>query len=148
MNFILTSLLFKIFPYHLLGQINLEGFEAAAEQNTTFAILVSIVIILFGIIIFLFKKYEDKNNELKNFQEAYVKKIDEIRKENMKKEDERNVHWRESEKETLTVLKGVNSVLEMSEKMKENDTEKIIDKITSLEKSVNNAIEINKKRNG
>jgi Na+/phosphate symporter len=146
MNVIISKILSPLFP--ILTQINLEGFEAAAEQNTTFAILVSIVIILFGIIIFLFKKYEDKSNELKKFQEAYVQKIDEIRKENMKKEDERNVHWRESEKETLTVLKGVNSVLEMSEKMKENDTEKIIDKIGSLEKSVNTAIEQNKKRNG
>jgi len=134
MNFILS-----ILP--ILGQINLEGFEAAAEQNTIFAILVSLVLILFGIILFLF-------NELRKIQETYLKKIDEIRKDGIVKEDERNLHWRESEKETLTVLKGVNSVLEMSEKMKENDTEKIINKIDSLETSIKTTIEINKKRNG
>ena len=147
MNFILSLILFKIFPYHLLGQINLEGFEAAAEQNTIFAILVSLVLILFGIIVILYKKSEALNVELRKFQEAYTLKIDEIRKEGITKEDERNMHWRESEKETLTVLKGVNSVLEMSEKIKENDTEKIIDKIGSLEVSIKTAIEMNKKRN-
>jgi len=145
MNFILS--LFNITP-NILAQINLEGFEAAAEQNTIFAILVSLVLILFGLIVFLYKKNEEKNTEIKKLQETYLNKIDEIRKEGILKEDERNVHWRESEKETLTVLKGVNSVLEMSEKMKENDTEKIIDKIGSLETSIKTAIEISKKRNG
>jgi hypothetical protein len=121
----------------IIAQINIEGFEEAAQQNTLFAILVSMVLVLFSIAIFLFKKYEDKNQELKIIQEGYTKKIDEIRKENIDKETERNRQWRESEKETLIVLKGVNSVLEMSEKMKENDTQKIIDKIDSLEKSIN-----------
>lgn len=124
----------------ILAQINLEGFEAAAQQNTTFAILVSLVLILFGINIFLFKKYEDKNTELKKVQETNLTKIDEIRKEYSKKEDDRTASWRESEKETLTVLKGVNSVLEMSEKMKENDTKNIIDKISSLESSIEKTI--------
>lgn len=122
----------------ILGQINLEGFEEAAQQNTLFAILVSLVLILFSIAIYLFKKYEDKSQELKSVQEDYANKIDEIRKENMTKEDERSRQWRESEKETLVVLKGVNSVLEMSEKMKENDTQKIIDKISSLENNIKN----------
>ncbi len=144
----LSSLLFKIFQHPILAQINLEGFETAAEQNTTFAILVSIVLILFGINIFFFKKFEDKSTELKKFQEIYAEKIDEIRKENMIKEDERNKQWRESEKETLTVLKGVNSVLEMSEKMKENDTQKIIQNIVSLEKSMNTTIKLNKNKDG
>ena len=130
MNLIITF----IFP--ILAQINLEGFEAAAQQNTTFAILVSLVVILFGINIFLFKKYEEKNGELKEVQEKNTAKINEIREEYTKREDERTATWRESEKETLTVLKGVNSVLEMSEKMKENDTKNIIDKISLLERSI------------
>ena len=76
-------------------------------------------------------------DDTKNIHEDYANKIDDIRKENMIKETERSKQWRESEKETLIVLKGVNSVLELSEKMKENDTQKIIDKINSLEKSLN-----------
>ena len=145
----------------ILAQINLEWFEAASQQNTTFAILVSLVLILFGINIFLFKKYEEKNSELTKVQKENLTKVNEIRKEYTKREDERTSTWRESEKETLTVLKGVNSVLEMSEKMKENDTKNIIDKLstlersmerisvieTSLEKSIDNAIiELGKKK--
>ena len=95
------------------------------------------VLVLFSILIYLFKKNEDKDTDIKNIHEDYANKIDDIRKENMIKETERSKQWRESEKETLIVLKGVNSVLELSEKMKENDTQKIIDKINSLEKSLN-----------
>lgn len=146
MNFILSTFIYGIMP--ILAQINLEGFEAAAEQNTIFAILVSLVLILFGIIVYLFKENKDLNKELKKLLDVQIEKIDTIRKENMTKEDERNLHWRESEKETLTVLKGVNSVLEMSEKMKENDTEKIIDKIETLDTSIKTAIELSKKKNG
>lgn len=120
----------------ILAQINIEGFEEAAQQNTLFAILVSLVLVLFSIAIYLFKRNEDKDKEMKSIQEDYANKIDEIRKENMAKETERSRQWRESEKETLIVLKGVNSVLEMSEKMKENDTQKIINKIESLERSL------------
>lgn len=130
----------------LIAQIKFEGFEEAAQQSTLFAILVSMVLVLFSIALYLFKLYVDKNNELKKvhednsknlltLQNTHTEKIDSIRTEIMNKEDERNKQWRESEKETLIVLKGVNTVLEMSEKMKENDTQKIIDKIDSLEKT-------------
>ena len=128
----------------ILGQINLEGFQEAAQQNTLFAVLVSMVLVLFSISVYLFKKLEDKNKELRINQEKFSAKIEEIRQEQMKKEDERNNQWRESEKETLIVLKGVNSVLEMSEKMKENDTQKIIDKITTLDTSINSIKDIKK----
>lgn len=120
----------------ILGQINLEGFEEAAQQNTLFAVLVSMVLVLFGISTYLFKKIEDKNQEIKLLQEKFSTKIEDIRKEEMAKEDIRSNQWRESEKETLIVLRGVNSVLEMSEKMKENDTEKIIEKISTLNSSI------------
>lgn len=117
----------------ILTQINLEGFEEAAEHSTLFAILVSIIVILFAVVLFLFKEFKDANNKIIVNQESYATKIDEIRKENEKKESLRATEWMDSEKETLIVLKGVNSVLEMSEKMKENDTNKIIDKISSIE---------------
>lgn len=130
----------------LIAQIKFEGFEEAAQQNTLFAVLVSIVLVLFGISVYLFKLYVNKNSEIKiinaknsenllTLQKNHTEKIDKIRLEIMDKDAELNKQWRESEKETLIVLKGVNTVLEMSEKMKENDTEKIIDKIHSLEKT-------------
>lgn len=133
----------------VLGQINLNGFEEVAQQNTLFAILVSIILILFRVIIYLYKKVDDKAKLLGITQENHSLKIEEIRKEQIKKEDERNIQWRESEKETLTVLNGVNSVLEMSEKMKENDTQKIIDKISSIDSSIKTVIDLtNKNKNG
>lgn len=142
----------------IIAQVNLEGFQQAAEQNTVFAILVSLVVILFGGFIILFKRYEDKNKELKNahvehtktidtvktehankidsIRKEHAEKIDEIRQEIMEKEEERTRMWRESEKETLNILNGVNTVLEMGEKMKENDTKNIIEKINNLEKLI------------
>ena len=112
-----------------LAQINLNGFEEVAQQNTLFAVLVTIILILFRAILFLYKKADDKNKELNTAQINFSLKIEEIRKDQIKKEDDRNNQWRESEKETLTVLNGVNNVLDLSEKMKESDTQKIIDKI-------------------
>ena len=117
--------------YTTVAQLEIDGFKEAAQQNTLFAVLVSIILILFSTVLFIFKK-------LDNLQTKYTTKMDDIRIEMMTKEDERNKQWRESEKETLIVLKGVNSVLEMSEKMKENDTQKIIDKIRILEKIISN----------
>lgn len=140
-----------LYLYTILAQVNLEGFHQAAEESTLFAVLVSLVVILFAGFIILFKRYEDKNKELKNAQTDYsnkidmirkehADKIDEIRKEIMVKEEEKNRIWRESEKETLTVLNGVNTVLEMGEKMKENDTRNIIEKINNLEKLINSKL--------
>ena len=131
---------------NLIAQIKIEGFEEAAQQNALFAVLVSIVLVLFGISLYLFKLYVDKNKEIKKINEKnseniltlqknHTEKIDGIRVEIMHKEDERNKQWRDAEKETLIVLKGENTVLEMSEKMKENDTEKILDRIHSLKKT-------------
>lgn len=133
--------------YGLIAQINLEGFQEAAQLNTLFGVLVSLIVILFGAVLYLFKKYEDKNKDLKDLHESTainiskireesLEKLDEVRKEYMLKEDERNKQWRESEKEALIVLKGVNSVLELSEKMKERDMEKILSSIDLLQKSI------------
>lgn len=113
----------------ILYQINLEGFQQAAEMNTLFGILVSLIVILVGAVFILFKKYEEKSKELNKLHENTSNRIDQIRKEIIEKNDEVNKHWKDSEKETLMVLKGVNSVLEMSEKMKDATTEKITDKL-------------------
>ena len=52
------------------------------------------------------------------------------------KEEDMIKYQREAEKETLNVLNGVNKVLELSDKMKENDTNKIIGAINSLEDKI------------
>jgi len=99
-------------------QISLSGFDKASETGIVSGLLVSICIILFGVSIFLFKKYEDK-----------VQEVNKVREESLRREEQRCKEMLESEKETLKVLNGVTSVLEMSEKINQQDTYNIIRKI-------------------
>lgn len=122
----------------IIDQINLDAFNDAAQLNTLFGVLVSLILILGTVSVFLFKKYESMIIKFNKIQSEHFSKIEEIRREDLKKETIRNDRTRESEKETLTVLKGVNNVLELSEKFKENDTEKILTKLNSIEKSIEN----------
>ena len=71
----------------ILAQVNLEGFEQAAQQNTLFAVLVSIILILLAVVIILFKRYEDKNKELKENEKKFGVTVNEIRKEQGEKLD-------------------------------------------------------------
>jgi DNA anti-recombination protein RmuC len=179
----------------LLGQINIEGFEQAAEQNVLFAVLVSIVIVLFIGIILLYKRLDDTNKTMnsalekwkndavlkekekseqfqrltKDYNDKYeriirenqelverirrenqdfqkdivtqfkeitkeqLENFKELRKESLAKEDARNKKWEESEKEILNVLKGVTSVLDLSEAVKERDTKDILERLSSID---------------
>ena len=137
----------------ILAQVKLEGFEETAQLGPLFGLLVSMVIILAAAVVILYRQNETKDKKLEKTNKDFTDKIDEIRKdqakkaeeirqEMIKKEEERNREWRESEKETLQVLNGVNSVLEMSEKMKMSDTKQIMDKLgeikDDLETIINN----------
>ena len=141
----------NLITYFILLQLQLEGFDKASEQSVLFSVLVSLILILFAGIIYLFKKYEDKNKELKTVQSDCSKKIEELQKENIRKfenlqkdilnrEEERNKQWLESEKENLSVLNGVTNVLEMSEKLTQNDTKQILEKIQAIENRIIEAI--------
>lgn len=143
----------------LINQIQLKGFDEASQLGPLFAVLVAIIIALSSVVIFLFKKNDKLNREINqmtinhtieivnisdenlkkivSINDKFIEKLDNIRSEMIKKEDERNKEWRESEKETLLVLNGVNSVLEMSEKMKINDTLQITEKLKEIKELVN-----------
>lgn len=142
------------FLFILLSQIQLKGFDEASQLGPLFGVLVAIITVLATVIIILYKKNNKMTNEIndmikkhsdeiikitndnsekiKTSTEYYINKLDEIRLQMIEKEDERNKEWRESEKETLLVLNGVNSVLEMSEKMKMNDTNQILEKLKEI----------------
>jgi len=128
----------------LLGQVQLEGLNKAAETSPLNGALVGFIIILLSGIVFLFKEYKDVQKDLKTAQAENIKSLDDIRKEMGFKDDARNLQWLQSEKETLKVLNGVSSILSLSEKMGQNDTQKIIDKIKDAEEKIIQSNKINK----
>lgn len=83
------------------------------------------------------KKMRLKIHDNKLQSNQYVAKLDSIRKENtenfernrldmLKREDDRNRQWIESEKETLHVLSGVSNLLDLSEKINRVESDKIM----------------------
>ena len=147
-----------LFTLQIIG--NVDGLSEAAQQGPLFAVLVVIILTLASVVVLLYNKNEKKfkkiielNSEFVNKTEVNLKKekeeldkirkenkeeLDKIRKEILEREEERNKQWRESERETLNVLNGVNSVLEMGEKMKESDTKILMAKLNELKNSLDN----------
>ena len=117
----------------IIAQLSVDGLSDAAKVGPLYSVLVGFILILLAGIAILFREYKLLRTELSEEQKNNSKKIDEIRKEISEKDDSRNRQWNESEKETLGVLKGVTSLLEMSEKMGKNDTDNIIKEIKNTE---------------
>jgi hypothetical protein len=78
-----------------------------------------------------------RNLEIKSMQQQHTAKIDMLRKEHsdtlekirlemLKREEERTRQWMESEKETLHVLNGVSTLLDLSDKLDKSNSEKIL----------------------
>jgi len=120
--------------YTILLQISdeaMNGFTQASETSVVNALLVSICLILVGVIIFLFKKYEEK---IKDNKELQIKAL--------YREEQRNKEFLESEKETLKILNGVTNVLEMIEKVNDQDTTNIINKISEEADKIRTQIDV------
>jgi uncharacterized protein HemX len=165
--------------YSILSQIQLDGLDRASESSIVSGVLVSIVLILFGVCYFLFRKYERtkdehleiqedfnktlndlqvKHNEaIHNLQEKHTEKIQKLNKEfsdkieniqnnAIKREEERSKQWLESEKETLNVLNGVTSLLEMGEKMDQTNRNTIYLKLHEMENRIISTIQDLKKK--
>ena len=124
----------------LLSQVQLDGLEKAAETSPLNGALVGFIVILLSGIVMLWKQLNTSRKELKDINKTHSDKLEEIRKDSLKREEERNKQWSESEKETLQVLNGVTSILEMGEKMGQKDTKDILEKIKLLEERIVNAI--------
>lgn len=142
---------------------NGDNFKKVGEQNLIFGLLVSIIFVLVGVIVYIFKLYSDKvkeisklqykiTEEIKSLTKEYDNKLndsyntskeyqDKIRERIERFEDERNKQWIQSEKETLQVLNGVTNVLEVSERMERNDTEYFKKRIDEIESKLINHID-------
>jgi len=161
--------------FTILTQINIDGLDKASESSVVSGVLVSIVLILFGVCYFLFRKYEktkddhliiqedfiNKLNEMQvKYSELQTKHTDEIKKINadhankieslqnnsIKREEERSKEWLESEKETLNVLNGVTSLLQMGEKMDQTNRNTIYLKLQEMENRIISTVESVKKK--
>ena len=93
------------------------------------------------------KVMRKKNIEIKLMQQQHAAKIDMLRKEHsdtlekirlemLKREEERTRQWMESEKETLHVLNGVSTLLDLSEKLGKSDSDKILKKLEEIQTKV------------
>lgn len=108
-------------------------------------------ILLFGLsalaIVFILNAMKGKVDELKTVEQQHTAKINMIRKENeekidgiriemLKREDERTRQWIESEKETLHVLNGVSALLDLSEKIGRVESDKILKLLYAVEEKI------------
>ena len=105
----------------------------------------------------MMKGMKARATELKLTQQQHVAKVDIIRKEHsdtlekirhemLKREEERGRQWMESEKETLHVLNGVSTLLDLSEKIGRVESNKIIEKLGEVESKVDNVEKIIKSK--
>lgn len=115
--------------------------------NVFFYLFVSLLIFTVILSTLFYKKMRIKTAEINLLQQQHVAKVDNIRKEHsdtlekirvemLKREEERNRLWMESEKETLHVLNGVSILLDLSEKIGRVESEKILKKLDELQYQV------------
>jgi hypothetical protein len=104
--------------------------------NAFFYLFVALMILFFIVSLSMMKLFRKKTVELKLTQQQHIARIDIIRKDHsdtleklriemLKREEDRTRQWMESEKETLRVLNGVSSILELGEKMLNTETGKM-----------------------
>jgi len=116
-------------------------------QNEYFYLFLSLILVIIIITTIMMKELKRKNNGIKTMQQQHSAKIDIIRKEHsdtlekirvemLKREEERSRQWIESEKETLHVLNGVSTLLDLSEKIGRVESEKILKKLDEIQTKV------------
>ena len=104
--------------------------------NAFFYLFVASMVLFFIMSLSMMKLFRKKTAELKLTQQQHIARIDIIRKDHsdtleklriemLKREEDRTRQWMESEKETLRVLNGVSSILELGEKMLNTETGKM-----------------------
>jgi hypothetical protein len=126
--------------------------------NAFFYLFVGLAILTMIVATIMMKKFDKKTSEMKLMQQQHVAKVDIIRKEHsdtleririemLKREEERGRQWMESEKETLHVLNGVSTLLDLSDKIGRVESEKILKVLADLQDKIgsNNSSVILKK---
>ena len=113
-------------------------------NNVFFYLFIVAVIGLLSAVFVLMRTIKRKIAEAKLMQQQHVARVDIIRKEQteklenirlemLKREEDRSRQWMESEKETLHVLNGVSSLLDLSEKIGRVESEKILAEIRAMQ---------------
>jgi len=144
--------------YFIIAQLQLEGLEQAANQSVLDAVLVSIIVILFGLLGYIFKLYLDKAKDLKSANDVnhkrvfdiqnshaskleelnkdHVENIDDIIKDSQRMENERLEKSLASEKEMINVLNGVNQINKIGDKIRQTENNRLIDKLNDINQKV------------
>lgn len=115
-------------------------------DNVFFYLFIVSTFIFSIIVTIIMKSLKNKNDDAKLIQQ-HVTKVDIIRKDHsdtlekirvemLKREEERIRQWMESEKETLHVLNGVSTLLDLNDKIEKNESEKIIKKLDEIYEKV------------
>lgn len=115
--------------------------------NPFFYLFIVTLLSLVGILYHSIKQINAKTAETKLLQQQHAARIDVLRKEYnetmeklrtemLKREEDRSRQWMESEKETLRVLNGVSSLLDLSEKIGRVESEKIMKKLETIQNQI------------
>ena len=131
--------------------------------NAFFYLFLGVTLVASVLIFLLIRAMKRKLVEMKSLQQQHVARVDIIRKEHneklesvrvemLKREEERSRQWIESEKETLHVLNGVSNLLELSDKVDKVEFKKINKLLTDIgekimsEKRLMSDLEISEKK--
>lgn len=111
----------------------------------------------FGTLLFLLLRVmKQKSSELGSSQKQHLARIDNIRKEHteklenlrvemLKREEERSRQWIESEKETLHVLNGVTSLLDLSDRVEKIQFKNLNEGLLAIKDAIIKEKDLNKK---
>ena len=115
--------------------------------NAFFYVFIGVTLLLFGLIMTMVKIIKKKASDQKSLQLQHVARVDIIRKEQtekleslriemLKREEDRVRQWMESEKETLHVLNGVSNLLELSDKVDKVEFKKMNKALNAIETKI------------
>jgi hypothetical protein len=117
--------------------------------NPFFYLFVTTLLLLIGVTCYYLSKLNKKTSESKLSQQQYAARIDVLRKEHteklemlriemLKREEDRSRQWMESERETLRVLNGVSSLLDLNKRLGRIDSDKIMEKLKEIQNKIEN----------
>ena len=122
-------------------------------NNVFFYLTIMAVIGFVSYSLYMIQLMKKRTADMKLMQQQHVARVDVIRKEHgetlerirlemLKREEERGRQWMESEKETLHVLNGVSTLLDMSEKIGRVESDRIMKKLGEIQTKVENLTKI------
>ena len=120
-------------------------------HNVLLYITISLLVTTIFIIILLLKQVNKKIvevnllgcqhvTEMTDVKKEHFDTLERIRLEMLKREEEKSRQWIESEKETLHILGGVSTLLDLSDKFGRIESEKIMGMLEEIQENINKII--------